>query len=183
MGALPIWAIAGLSTGATAVSMYSQKVQGEKLQQSNEQALIANEAMIKQAQEDKNRETEMRLSEEQRKRLRDTSTAVANSAYSGVAGISRERAINNVLFQSTLNEDTIKAQGETALSNIATQGSQQNMQIVSNINQAKTNTPSFLGIALNSAMAGAKTFAMSTAVGAGGNNELPDYISRLVGGK
>lgn len=161
--AMPLWAIAGLSAGATALSMYSTKVQGEEQQASGERALIANQSAIAQAQADKNQEVSMKLSEEQRKKLRESSTAIAQSAYSGVAGISKERALNNILFQSTLNEDVIKAQGETALSNIASSGAQQNMSIVQGINQAKSQTPSFLGIALNAGIKGASTYALANA--------------------
>lgn len=173
----------GLTVASMVASGVSQRTQQKATQDAGDKALIANQSAITQAQSDKNREVAMRLSEEQRKRLRESSTATAQSAYSGVAGISKERALNNILFQSTLNEDVIKANGETALSNIASSGSQQNMNIMQGINDSKAKTPSYLSIGINSAIAGAKTYAIAGGSLNSGGDDLPDYTSRLVGVK
>lgn len=162
-------AVVGVSVATTAISGISQRNIAKANIQAGEIAKIAQNSANTQAEEEQQRETANLLTQERRRALRERSTAVAQQANTGVAGVSAKRQIDNVLFQSVLNEDSIISRGETDIINIRNSGFAQSSNIQADINRATSSKPSVLAIGLQSAGAGFTTYAgtKSTAVKAG----------------
>ena len=152
-----------LSVGTTAMTglqqKYNQQAQTKQLQMSQRASISATE----QAIQDRQRETDLAEYQQQREARRAESLTRASQANSGIAGITANKQLDNVLFQSILDVNYIKSQGENALINISDQGYSNSSSIQEGINTSKRNTPSNLQIAISSATAGTKAYA-----GAGG---------------
>jgi len=158
-------AVAALSAGASAISQTSQRSALKEQINSINSTRTANAVATTQAESERNRLTGLQLTEEKRRALREGASSVARQASTGVGGITSERVLNNVLFQSTLNEGTIQAKGEADLANISMQGNRQEIALTGQVNQAYSQMPSTLGIIANSAIAGASTYAMGALMG------------------
>lgn len=97
---------------------------------------------IGQAQLDRQRETDLTIYQQEREARRAESMARANQANSGIAGVTANRQLDNVLFQNVLDENFIKAQGLNDLIAIRSEGWQTVSGMQSNINRSINNTPS-----------------------------------------
>lgn len=154
-----------LAIGATALSVGTTAVQGlqQRAESKAQTAQLnmdkkANASAISQAEVDKQRETDMAVYQQNREARRAESMARAGQANTGISGITANRQIDNVLFQSNLDINYIKTQGENDINNILNQGFNQSAQIQSAINTSKRNTPSNLEVAINAGVAGVKTY-------------------------
>ena len=152
-----------LSVGTTAMSgmqqKYNQQAQTKQLEMSQRASINATE----QAIQDKQRETDLAEYQQQREARRAESTVRAGQANAGIAGITANKQLDNVLFQSILDINYIKTQGENSLINISNQGYSNSSSIQEGINTSKRNTPSNLQIGVSVLTAGTKAYA-----GAGG---------------
>lgn len=115
----------------------------------------ANTHAIEEAMKEEHRLEDLEIAQNERIALRDSSSAVAMSANTGVAGVSAERNVDNVLFQSLLDENVIKANSSAKLFQIGNQGFSSSQNILSK----KQKKPSVLGDALKIASAGVGTFS------------------------
>lgn len=158
-------AMAAISMASSAMSQMSQKSALQGQVDSLNRSRVANANATIQAESERNKLAGLQMTEETRRALRESSTLVAQQASTGVGGITSQRVLNNVLFQSTLNEGTIQAKNEADLANISMQGNRQEVALVGQVNQTSAQIPSTLGIIANSAMAGAKTYLMGSMMG------------------
>lgn len=152
----------GATMASSAISQTSQRSALKDQVNSLNKTRTANAVATTQAESERNRLTGLQLTEEKRRALREASSSIARQGSTGVGGITSDRVLNNVLFQSTLNEGTIQAKGEADLANISMQGNKQEMALVGQVNQAQAQMPSTLGIIANSAIAGASTYLMGS---------------------
>lgn len=113
---------------------------------------------IQQAQLDKQREIDMATYQQDREARRAEANARAGQANTGIAGITAGRQIDNVLFQSVLDENFIKTQGENALINIRNEGQSMVSSTQSKINAAKRGTQSSKNIYISGALSGVSGF-------------------------
>lgn len=155
-----------LAIGATALSVGSTAMTGimsrnnAKAQTAQiEQSQRANTSAIAQAEEDKKRETDMAVYQQERQSRRSESLARATQANSGIAGITADRQLDNVMFQNVLDINYIKTQGDNSLINLSNQGFAQTSQLQSSLNTSKRNTASGLAIGVSTLGAGINTYA------------------------
>lgn len=152
-----------IGAGTTAISgiqqKYMQQAQTKQLEMSQRASINSTE----QAIQDKQRETDLAEYQQLREVRRTESTVRAGQANNGIAGITANKQLDNVLFQSILDINYIKTQGENSLINISNQGYSNSSSIQEGINTSKRNTASNLQIGISSATAGVKAYA-----GAGG---------------
>ena len=154
-----------LSVASTAYTGMQQRSQQQAQTKQLGMDSRANQSAIQQAEADKQREIQLKEYQQQREARRAESTARAGQANTGIAGITANRQIDNILFQSTLDTNYIKAQGENDINAILNQGFNQSSQIQSAINTSKRNTPSNLEIAVSSSVAGTKTYVGAKSAG------------------
>lgn len=147
------WAVGITLTSAT-IGQYQQRENIKANNRAVEQAQRANTSAVEQALEDEMQQEFLAEVQADREALRASSTAVAQSANTGVAGITAERNIDNVLFQNLLDENVLKANSEANLFNISNQGFSQAQQIQSR----KKSKPKVLGQLLQVGLEGAKTY-------------------------
>ncbi len=155
------WVFVGATIATTVIGGISQRKQAEAQIRAGEQAQIASTNTTEQAQLEDIRETNRQRLEEKRRARREASTAVAQQANTGIAGISSKRQVDNILFQSILNQDVITQSGENRLFNIANQGFANDSAIASDINRAKSSKPSLGSIALEAGARGLSTFTIA----------------------
>lgn len=154
-----------LSVASTAYAGMQQRSQQQAQTKQLEMDSRANQSAIQQAEADKQREIQLKEYQQQKEARRAESMARAGQANAGIAGITANRQIDNILFQSTLDTNYIKAQGENDINAILNQGFNQSSQIQSAINTSKRNTPSNLEIAVSSSVAGIKTYVGAKSAG------------------
>lgn len=133
----------------------AQKAQTKQIEMTQR----ANVSAVEQAKQDKQREIDMSVYQQDRENRRSESMAKAGQANTGIAGITASRQIDNVVFQNMLDINYIKTQGDNSIIGLTNQGFQQQSQLQSELNTSKRNTPSNLEIGTSSATAGIKTYA------------------------
>lgn len=164
------WAMVAVAVAVVsgAVSQRSQRKQAT-MQRDQQQAIYdieteqterdnrANTSAMEQAMEDEKQAEFLETLENDRKALRDVGTTVAQTANTGVAGITAERNIDNALFQNQLNENVIKANTEAQLFNIANTGFRSQQDVIKR--KANANVPSVLSSTLKVGASAVGTYA------------------------
>lgn len=155
MAWLAVAAMATLSFGSTYYAQKSQQLQQKAETAEMESQMKSQYSAINQAQLDKQRETDMTVYQQDREARRAESMARANQANAGIAGVTAHRQIDNVLFQSVLDENFIKTQGENELVAIRNEGWDRVSGMQSQINLSKNRTASNKQIMVSSFLSGA----------------------------
>lgn len=148
------WAV-GISLTTATVGVMENRANIKANNRQVEMDNRANTSATEEAMREQNRLEDLEVAQNERIALRDSSSAVAMSANTGVAGVSAERNVDNVLFQSLLDENVIKANSSAKMFQIGNQGFAQSQNILSR----KKKKPSVLGDALRITSAGVSAFS------------------------
>lgn len=157
------------AVAVSAVSVYASS-KGQQISQQTETAELESQqkaqySAVYQAQLDKQRETDMSVYQQNREAMRAESLARAGQANSGISGITASRQIDNVLFQSILDENFIKTQGEHDLISIRNEGQSSVSSMQLNINRSRNATLSnkqiYTGTFMSGVSAGLGAYASS----------------------
>ena len=133
------WVGAIIAVGTTYMSAKAQDDQAKFQVEQGNLDMIASNSATEQAEKDARDEEAFELSDLAREFLATKSTAVAQQANSGIAGVTSDRQRRNIDFQHSLDVGTIKRKGENTLTSIRNSGFQNNSQIQSSINVGTSN--------------------------------------------
>lgn len=156
------YAAAIMAVASMAISASQQSQQRKSAEAQEEQArldAIASQSSTEQAERDQAEQEAMDLSTLAREAMSTEATVMAQSAYSGVAGVTPDRIRNNVLFQKSLDEANIRSDSMNTLWNIRTSGRQNMRQIDSMKAMARASKPSGTASAINIVGSGVSTYA------------------------
>lgn len=114
------------------------------------------------------REEQHALRDVQRQQKRDEGVTLAQQANTGLAGISQQRVLNNVLFQSTLDKSEVMRSADAQRRDIAVQGFSAQNQIQNTLNKIRAERSmlkkeSWGSIGLKAGIAGATSYAGASA--------------------
>lgn len=151
------WMMVGSAVVSVGASYISNKNNQQQQQQETAELKSQQKSQynaIEQAQLDRQRETDLTIYQQEREARRAESMARASQANSGIAGVTANRQLDNVLFQNTLDENFIKTQGLNDLIAIRNEGWQTVSGTQLDINRSVNRTPSNKQIYTSAFMSG-----------------------------